>query len=56
MLHYTDGTLVKITLPQKTDALTVSRIPGTTEQLAGGYVANTKTGGAPTAAVTLQYS
>jgi len=56
MLHFTGGKLVKITLPQKTDAVTVARIPGTSEQLAGGYVPNPKVTGAPTAAVILQYS
>jgi hypothetical protein len=42
MLHYADGKLSKVALPgdaaQPTSILSLARIPGTTEQLAGGWV------------------
>jgi hypothetical protein len=41
-LHYADGKLSKVALPgeaaQPTNVLSVGRIPGTAEQLAGGWV------------------
>jgi hypothetical protein len=58
LVHYSAGKLTKATLPENPATVTitsVARIPGTTEQIAGGY---THPGGnrTPTAAVLLQYS
>jgi hypothetical protein len=59
MLHYSDGRLSKVALPgdaaQPTNVLSLARIPGTTEQLAGGWVPAAD--GRPlTYGVILQYS
>jgi hypothetical protein len=56
MLHYTDGKLKTITMPQKADVVSISRMAGTTEQFAGGYVPVTNPVGAGLAEVILQYS
>jgi hypothetical protein len=51
MLHYANGKLVKITLPRSATVWSISRIPGTTGQLACGFVLS-----GSGAAVVLQYS
>jgi hypothetical protein len=57
LLHYSDGKFTKATLPKNggsAAALAVSRIPGTTDQLAGGYLPAAD--GSTEYALIMQYS
>jgi hypothetical protein len=56
MLHYANGKLTKITLPRFSAVASISRVPGTTRQLAAGFAASKSGGLPPTGAVILQYS
>lgn len=56
MLHYANGKLTKTTLPRYSAVLSISRVPGTTRQLAAGFAASKSSGLPPAGAVILQYS
>ncbi len=59
LVHYTDGKLVKATLPVSAPTITVvsvSRVPGSTQQLAGGFTHASDNRGTNVAGVILQYS
>jgi hypothetical protein len=58
-VHYAGGKLTKAATPGNPQTLTilsVSRIPGTTEQLAGGFTHKALDRGTNVVAVILQYS
>jgi hypothetical protein len=59
LAHYAAGKLTKATLPVSAPSITiaaVARIPGTTQQLAGGFTHGSGNLGANVVAVILQYS
>jgi hypothetical protein len=59
LLHYAGGKLTKAVLPvgaAKINVISVSRIPGTTQQLAGGFTHAANNSGTNVVAVLLQYS
>ncbi len=59
LVHFTDGKLIKATLPVRAPAITidaVARIPGTTDQLAGGFTHASGNRGVNPVAVLLQLS
>lgn len=59
LAHYSKGKLTKPALPVSASDITIvalSRIPGTTQQLAGGYTHASKSPGSNVVAVLLQYS
>jgi hypothetical protein len=59
LVHYTGGNLIKATLPVGAASITigsVARVPGTTQQLAGGFTHAKGNLGAKVVAVILQYS
>jgi hypothetical protein len=59
LVHYAGGKLIKATLPVGAASITVgsvARVPGTTQQLAGGFTHAPGNLGAKVVAVILQYS
>jgi hypothetical protein len=59
MVHYTAGKLIKVKLPvaaQNINIVSIARIPGTAQQLAGGFTHASGNNGANVVAVILQYS
>ncbi len=58
-MHYAAGTLAKAAMPVKAGTISVqsvARIPGTTQQLAGGFTHAAGNAGTDVVAVLLQYS
>jgi hypothetical protein len=55
MLHYTGGKLVRLALPSRVTALAIGEIPGTAQQLAGGWI-RAKSSPVSAGAVILQFS
>jgi hypothetical protein len=59
LVHYSAGKLTSVTLPVSQPKITVmatSRIPGTSQQLAGGDTHASDNGGVNVVAVVLKYS
>lgn len=59
LVHYTDGRLIQATLPVNATTISVdsvARIPGTTQQLAGGFTHASNNLGLKVVAVILRYS